>query len=142
MQVLIDTDVTLDFLLMRQPFAHEAREVFKACAQDRLTGFCAAITPITVFATAQAVIGTANARALVGDLLTIVGVCPLDAATLRAAHALPLTDFADAVQVASAQALGLDAIITRNGGDNAGVAIPVLTPAELLSRLAPPPDAP
>jgi hypothetical protein len=101
MQVLIDSDVTLDFLLMRLPFAHEAREVFKACAQGRLTGCCAAITPIAAFATAQAAIGAANTRALVGDLLTIVSVCPLDAATLHAAHALPLTDFADALQVAS-----------------------------------------
>lgn len=138
MHVLIDTDVTLDFLLMRQPFAQEARELFKACAQNHLAGHIAAITPVNVFRNAQKAIGTENARALVGDLLTIVAVCPLDDARLAAAQALPLADFEDAVQVASAQADGLDAIVTRNGKDFAGAALPILTPAELLARLSPP----
>ena len=72
MRVLSDTDSTLDFLIMRQSFAQEAREVFKACAQGRIAGAIAAITPLHVFTSARQVIGTDNARALVGDLLTIV----------------------------------------------------------------------
>jgi predicted nucleic acid-binding protein len=138
MRVLIDTDVTLDFLLMRQPFAQEAREIFKACAQNRLAGYIAAITPVNVFYIARKAIGAENARALVGDLLNIVAVCPLDGASLAAAQSLPLTDFEDAVQAASAQAEDLDAIVTRNGADYAGSPVPALTPADLLARLAPP----
>lgn len=138
MRVLIDTDVTLDFLLMRQPFAQEAREIFKACAQNRLAGYIAAITPVSVFSTARKAIGTENARALVGDLLTITAVCPLDGASLTAAQVLPIADFEDAVQAASAQAESLDAIVTRNGPDYAASPVPVLTPAELLARLSPP----
>lgn len=139
MRVLIDTDVTLDFLLMRQPFAQEARAIFKACAQGHLAGYIAAITPVNVFYVARRSIGTENARALVGDLLTIVEVCPLDGTLLTAAHRLPLTDFEDAVQVASAGAIGLDAIVTCNGSDYIGAPMLILTPAELLARLAPPP---
>jgi predicted nucleic acid-binding protein len=139
MRVLIDTEVTLDFLLMRQPFAQEARALFKAGAQGRLTGYVAAMTPVHVFAIARQSIGTENARALVGDLLTIVEVCPLDGQLLAEAHQLPLGDFADAVQVASAVGSSLDAIVTRNSSDYPGAPIPVLTPAELLARLAPPP---
>ena len=138
MRVLIDTDVTLDFLLMRQPFAQEACEIFKACAQERMAGFIAAITPVNVFYIARRSIGTENARALVGDLLTIVEVCPLDGAILTAAHRLSLTDFEDAVQSASAMARGLDAVVTRNGSDYAGAPMHVLTPAGLLTRLTPP----
>jgi len=138
MRVLIDTDVTLDFLLMRQPFAQEAHEIFKACAQNRLAGYIAAITPVNVFYIARKIIGTDNARALVGDLLTIVSVSPLDGTILVAAQAFPLTDFEDAVQVASAQADGLEAIVTRNNSDYATSPIPALTPVELLARLLPP----
>ena len=90
MHVLIDTDVTLDFLLLREPFAQEAREIFKACAQGRLTDASAAITPVNMFYLARKVIGTSNTRALVGDLLTLVAVCPLDRAMLSVAQKLPL----------------------------------------------------
>jgi len=39
------------------------------------------------------------------------------------------------VSRAAVLAVGLDAIVTRNGGDFAGAPIPVFTPAELLARL-------
>jgi predicted nucleic acid-binding protein len=128
MRVLIDTDVTLDFLLMRQPFAQAARDIFKTRAQNRLDGYISAITPVNVFHLARKAIGQSNAHAVVGDLLTIVAVCPLDATILMAAHGLPMTDFEDAVQAASAQAAGLDAIVTRNSADYTGAPLPVLTP--------------
>jgi predicted nucleic acid-binding protein len=137
MRVLIDTDVTLDFLLMRQPFAQEAREIFKACAQGRMVGYIAAITPVNIFYIARRMIGTANARALMGDLLTIVEVCPLDGALLAVAQKLSLTDFEDAVQAVSAASTGLEAIVTRNGSDYTGASVPALSPAELLARLSP-----
>jgi predicted nucleic acid-binding protein len=136
MRILIDTDVTLDFLLMRQPFAPEAREVFISCTQGQLTGYISAITPVNVFYIARKIIGTSAARSLIGSLLTVVDVCVLDAVTLKAAHHLSLTDFEDAVQTASAQASGIDAIITRNVADYTGAPILVLTPTELLSRIA------
>jgi predicted nucleic acid-binding protein len=135
MRILIDTDVTLDFLLMRQPFSHEAREIFKACAQSRIVGHIAAITPVNIFYIARKIIGTENARALVRDLLTIVAICPLDDATLFTAANLDLTDFEDAVQVASALSSNLDAIVTRNGKDFAGSTISIMTPTEVLAHL-------
>lgn len=46
-----------------------------------------------------------------------------------------MADFEDAVQVAAAQAAGIDAIVTRNGGDFAGTPLTVLTPAQFLQRL-------
>jgi hypothetical protein len=46
-----------------------------------------------------------------------------------------LTDFEDAVQAEAAVALGLDAIVTRNGDDYAGSPLPVYAPTELLKLL-------
>jgi hypothetical protein len=46
--------------------------------------------------------------------------------------------FEDAVQVASALALGLDAIVTRNLADYAGAALPVYAPADFMGRLPAP----
>ena len=62
----------------------------------------------------------------------------MDATILQAASTDSRPDFEDAVQVASALALGLDAIVTRNGGDFAGAPLPVYAPADLLRRLPAP----
>jgi predicted nucleic acid-binding protein len=44
-RVLLDTDVVLDFLLAREPFAQEARAIWIACEQQRCAGYVSAITP-------------------------------------------------------------------------------------------------
>ncbi len=50
----------------------------------------------------------------------------IDHDSLRAALTLPLKDYEDAVQVASAQANGLEAIVTRDLADFAGATLPRL----------------
>ena len=89
--------------------------------------------------TASALLGAAAARQVVGALVSTTQVCAIDVVILRSAHALPLADYEDAVQTAAAMAAGLDAIVTRSGGDYKGAPITVLTPAELLARIAPTP---
>jgi predicted nucleic acid-binding protein len=69
-------------------------------------------------------------------------VCPI---TPVAAHALPMADFEDAVQAATAAAAGLDAVVPRNTKHYSGAPIPALTPGEVLARLSaaqPPSSAP
>lgn len=75
------------------------------------------------------------ARRAVGELLTVFPVCPLDGPNLQAALALPLADYEDAVQLAGALASQLDAIVTRNLEDYKNATLPVVSPAELLTRL-------
>jgi predicted nucleic acid-binding protein len=135
MRILIDTDVALDFLLVRQPFDQEANAIFLACSQQRCAGYIAPITAVNVFYIARKTQGTTGARQLVENLLKLIDVCPLNKAILQTAHALPLTDYEDAVQTAAALAAGLDAIVTRNGSDYQGAPITILTPADMLTRL-------
>ena len=75
------------------------------------------------------------ARRVAGELLAIFRVCPLDQATLQAALPLPLADYEDAVQLASALASNLDAMVTRNLDDYKNASLPVFSPTELLMRL-------
>lgn len=41
MVILIDTNVALDFLTMRQPFYADARKVIMICAEGRVRGYLA-----------------------------------------------------------------------------------------------------
>ena len=139
MRVLLDTNVVLDFLLAREPFATAAREIWLACEEQRCTGYLAAISVTNIWYIGRKMVGAEAARQHVADLLQVLQVCPVDFKVLAAARDSGIADFEDGVQVAAALAAGLDALVTRNGDDFVGAALRVLTPAEFLAQLPAPP---
>ena len=126
MRALVDTNILLDILFQRQPFVENAAAIWLACEQGRFEGYISAITPVNIFYIAHKRVGSDQARDLVAAVLTIFRVCPLEHKDLSVALNLPVRDYEDAVQVASAQAIGLDMVITRNVDDFTGVAMQVL----------------
>ena len=104
MRVLLDTNVILDFLLGREPFAGPAEEVWQAIQQGQAAGYVSPITPVNVFYIARKMKGAEYARQLVAGLLAVCPACPIDDSTMQAAIKLPMTDYEDAVQLASALA--------------------------------------
>ncbi len=136
MRVLLDTNVILDFLLDRQPFAGPADEVWQALQQGRAEGYVSPITPVNVFYIARKMKGVNYARQLVVGLLAVCPACPLDDSVMQAALRLPLTDYEDAVQLAGALAYQLDAIVTRDPNDFVSASLPVYSPADFLKQLS------
>lgn len=137
MRVLFDTDVILDLLLDRAPFADPAAEIWQANADGRLEGFVSAITPVNIFYIARRLKDRQIAFQIVTEVLAALSVCPLDQQALQAALTLPFTDYEDAVQHVFATGSQLDAIVTRNAKDFAGATLPILSPTELLQQLPP-----
>ncbi len=135
MRVLFDTDVVLDFLWWREPFAETAGELFELNAQGAFYGYISGITPMNVFYLTHKAKGISQARQAIGDLLTAVSVCPITHAILNQAFTLPFTDYEDAVQHACATASGLEAIVTRNLDDYKNATLPVFAPADFLNHL-------
>jgi len=136
MRVLLDTNILLDFLLAREPFASDAREIWVACEQGRCTGYLAAISVTNIWYIGRKSIGMDAARQYIADLLRVIQVCPVDFNVLIAARDSGIRDYEDAVQAAAAVAAGLDAIVTRNGRDFASSPLPILTPAECLAQVS------
>jgi predicted nucleic acid-binding protein len=135
MKILLDTDVILDLVLDRAPFAEDASAIWLAHEEQRITAYIAAITPINVFYIVRKIKGSAIASEGVGLLLTTLEISPIDQHILQQAFDLAMSDFEDATQVTSALTAGLDAIVTRNTVDFKAAPIPVFTPKELLDRL-------
>ncbi|HEY0547449.1 MAG TPA: PIN domain-containing protein [Pyrinomonadaceae bacterium] len=135
MRVLLDTDVVLDHLLNRAPFAQAAGELLKLSAEGVFDGYVSGITPINIFYIARKVMGRDRLRQALNDLLFVVRVCPINHSILASALTLPFTDYEDAVQCASAMASQLDAIVTRNPGDFKNAALPVFSPTDFLNKL-------
>jgi predicted nucleic acid-binding protein len=135
MRVLFDTDVTLDLILDREPFAEAAASVFKMHTRELIEGYVSAITVINVFYVTRKTKGYERARQAVGELLAGLSICPTDLFVLQEAHGLHFTDYEDAVQHACATTAGLDAIVTRNLADYKNATLPVYSPTDFLNHL-------
>jgi predicted nucleic acid-binding protein len=135
MRALFDTNVILDVFLRRDPFVTAAAALWQANEDKSFEGYVSGITPVTLFYIAAKIKGAQAARTAVRELLDTFRVCPIDTTILQSALALPLRDYEDAVQLASASASQMDAIVTRDTRDYAGATLPVLTPQDFLDQL-------
>ncbi len=135
MRVLLDTNVVLDHLMNREPWANDATALWQASSAGDFDAFISAMTPVNIFSIARKSSGIVLARQIVMSLLAAADVCPIDQSALKAALALPFTDYEDAVQYASAVAAEMDAIVTRDPSGFSGASLPVLSPSDFLRQL-------
>lgn len=136
MRVLLDTNVVLDVLLQRAPWLTEAQALWQANDDDRLTACLTATTLTDIFYVARRLTDLRRARQAVQLCLDAFAVVPVDRAILLRAQQLSGPDFEDNVQIASAEAAGLEAIVTRDRESYQGAPLPVWLPAECLQHLA------
>lgn len=136
MRVLFDTDIVLDFLLERQQFSAEALALFTAHDQQQIDAFVNAITPINIFYVIRKEAGLQKAEQSVNAILASLEICKVNQKVLRDAALLPMTDYEDAVQVASAMNAQLDGIVTRNLRDYKNAPLPIYSPTDFIALLA------
>jgi predicted nucleic acid-binding protein len=136
MKILVDTNVLLDFLLEREPFKKDAEELFAAIDSGQIIGYVTATTLTDIFYIARKHTRSLElAREAVSSTLETMTICPINRNVLEAAFTSGLTDFEDAVQIYSAIAQNLDAIVTRDAKGFVSSTIPVYSVQELLKRL-------
>lgn len=135
MRVLLDTNVVLDHLLKRAPWANDATTIWQASIAGEFDAFVSAITPVNVFYVARKAVGAVLARRITASLLDAVGVCAVNQTVLRAAHGLAFRDYEDAVQHASAFTAGVDTIVTRDPTEYVSATLLILAPTDFLRRL-------
>jgi predicted nucleic acid-binding protein len=134
MRVLLDTDVTLDFVLQRMSHFVEAKEIFVLLTQSKFEAYFCAITPLNVAYIAQK-LGAVQTRRSISKLLQLVKISEIDVKILQNAINSPTSDYEDAVQHESAVAENLDVIVTRNTNDFAGATVKIYSPTEFLAAL-------
>ncbi|MEH1999566.1 type II toxin-antitoxin system VapC family toxin [Nostoc sp.] len=136
MKVLIDTNIVLDFLLEREPFFQDAELLFQEIDSGRVVGYVTATTLTDIFyISRRQTRSIEQARQAVSETLTAMVICAVNRAILESAFGSGLADFEDAVQIASAIAQGLDAILTRDTQGFLSSSVPVLSIHQLLQRL-------
>ena len=136
MRVLIDTNIVLDFLLQRELFFQDADLLFQAIATGQLVGYVTATTLTDIFYISRKhTRSIEQARQVVSEILTAMAICPIDRDVLESAFNSGLADFEDAVQIFSAVAQELDAILTRDAKGFLSSPVPVLSIQALLQKL-------
>ena len=135
MQILIDSNVILDYMLERKPFFEMAEKVLNlAEKEDDVIEFvsASAITDINYIAYRnlknQDVVYT-----LIRKVLKIVKVSPVTDKEITNALNLEWKDFEDAVQYSVALSNGIDAIITRNMKGFSQAEVKIYTPEEFIN---------
>ena len=113
-RLLFDLNVVLDVLLDRPPHAAAAAAAWAAAERKEVDGLIPAHGFTTIFYIAARQRDAAYARRVVGDLLTVFRVAPVDDAVIGRALTLAWRDFEDAVCAAAAEAAGCNAIVTRD----------------------------
>jgi predicted nucleic acid-binding protein len=136
MRVWLDTNIFLDLFPERPEFVHAAEELWEANRQGRYEGYVSALTLPTIYYVGRKSKGDAAMRYALVGLLAKFRVYAVDHETLRAALMLPLADYEDSIQLASALAHGLEAIVTRDREDFARGALPVYSPTDFLNQLS------
>ncbi|HEY8326693.1 MAG TPA: PIN domain-containing protein [Ktedonobacterales bacterium] len=133
-RVLLDTNVMLDWLLDRKPWADEAEPLWHARDTGRIIAYLPASALTDIYYIARRQVGSAHAIAAIDRSLTLE-VVPVNKSTMLHARALPGSDFEDNVIMACAEAERLDFIITRNPDDFEPSPIAVITPTDFVKRL-------
>lgn len=136
MKVLLDMNVVLDVLLVRQPWFVEASQVWDAHLRGEITVGVAAFTVPTVFYVVRRQTDLIHAHDAVRICLGTLEIVAVQRTTLETARAQSGSDYEDNLQLACALEAMMDALVTRDPGGYPGATIAVLTPAQLLAQLA------
>ena len=135
---LFDTNVVLDLLLNRGPWATEVSLLMEAVQRGEVRACISASAITDIFYLCRKSLGLAGARLAIERCLTVFDVLAVDERLIVDAFALPITDLEDAVQSACAAREGLDLIVTRDEAGFTLSKIPAYSPAAFLTKLGQP----
>jgi predicted nucleic acid-binding protein len=133
LKLAFDTNVVLDVLLERAPFAGAARQLWAAVEKGRVEGVIAAHALTTVWYLVAESKSSASARGVVALVARVFGVSTVDATVVRRALELDFRDFEDAVCAAAAEAAACDLIVTRDRKDFGSSPVTAVDPITALA---------
>jgi predicted nucleic acid-binding protein len=134
-RVLVDTNVVLDVLLDRQPFADAATQVFALVEESKIEGLLCATTITTVDYLLGQALAPEKARGALQRLLGLFEIAPVNRSVLEHALRSGIADFEDAVLEQAGFLAGVDAITTRNVNDFRKSKVTVFDPTELIAAV-------
>jgi len=135
LKLFLDTNVVLDVLAVRQPWAADASALLSLVDGETVKAFVAAHTVSTLDYMLAKSIGRRRANAALVDLVKLVRVAEVNHEIVLQALALGWKDFEDALQAVCAINVEADILVTRDPRDFLGLPIAVASPGEAYAQL-------
>lgn len=135
MRVLVDTNIVLDYLLEREPYAESAKKIVVACKQKKVIGCIAAHTVSNMFFILRKIYSVEDRRTILKDICKLFDVEGID--RLKIIQALDnsdFKDFEDCLQMQCAKSFRADYILTRNLADYRDSEIACISPEEFCEK--------
>jgi predicted nucleic acid-binding protein len=136
-KALIDTNVIIDYLADRHPFAGQAESIFELCEHSELICVITASSATDIYYIMRKIIGREKTLESLKLLFSLFEVADVGKKDLFYSFDLPMTDFEDALVAVCAKKVQADCIITRNVSDFKNSFVPALSPIDFLARYFP-----
>lgn len=124
---LVDTNVLLDVLEQRSPFAAVATRLWMLVESGIVVGFVSAISFDNIHYITRRSLGLARASQGVRLVANVFAIAPVDSAVIHQAIVLGANDFEDSIQIISGKQVGATHIVTRDATGFRNSPIPVLS---------------
>ena len=135
-RLFLDTNVLIDFLAGRKPFAEAAARLFTLSLEKKARIYCSAISFNNIYDILRQSSSHAPAIKLLEELSHMTEIVSVGEKIISQSLQSEFRDFEDAIQYYSALSLtSLDGIVTRNTKDFSKSQLPVLTPTEALALI-------
>jgi predicted nucleic acid-binding protein len=134
--IVIDTDVILDFFLDREPFSENAAKILSLCEKKEITGF---VTPVIVSNVYYLLSQKGKQEKVIEKLkmlLSLLEILTIDKNSIMVALDSDFKDFEDALQNYAAELNGkIDIIVTRNTKDYKKSELGIMNPEDFLKSI-------
>lgn len=132
-KILIDTNVLIDYLLERELFFDDAKEIILSCAEGNTKGCIAAHSIPNMFFILRKDYNSKERREILSNLCSLFDVEGIDKDKLLAGLSNEdFSDFEDCLQMECAKSYGADYIVTRNVSDYATSEVRAIEPKDYL----------
>lgn len=132
--VFVDTNVIIDFLANRKPFALEAAKLFDYAVKKKITVYVAAVSYNNIYYVLRHSLSHAATVKVLDELQQWTEVLDVTKSIIKKSVHSEFKDFEDAIQYYCAKSESkVDCIVTRNAKDFRASSLSILSPKEVLA---------
>jgi len=133
MKVLLDTNVIVDNLALREPYEKDAKAIFYLIATNRIMGYVSTSSITDIYYIVRKTFNDIDSRDKIRTLITLFQIIEVTKADCFVALDSSMPDFEDALVAVCADKEGLDYIVTR---DDEFLKLPkAISPSEFLRSI-------
>ncbi|MEM8780896.1 MAG: PIN domain-containing protein, partial [Cyanobacteria bacterium P01_G01_bin.49] len=134
MRILLDADLTLEALLNRHRFVTDAEKAYKILQLSPAQGYMTSCGLEKIYSITQNINGSEAAGAIVAGVKEVIEICNVDDSIIQQTRLLDIKDPESAIEVSSALANNIWAILTLYPENFVGSNLLILSVKDLLLR--------